>query len=173
MRETSPNVKIWVLRNDKHGLRCKICTQTKPHQYDSQNIVQKCFPSRQKTTMFSASIEQCVLSPSHFNLHLEALGKNMIVLSDVVSRTCHTCVPVNHTPSRTNLTDSKCRLRRHGSMVNMISDSSLSYWGNIEKAEQYTRLQNTVFKWWLHKNQITDSRPVIRPSGPMILTQRN
>lgn len=38
--------------------------------------------------MFSASIEQCVLSPSHFNLHLEALGKNMIVLSDVVSRTC-------------------------------------------------------------------------------------
>lgn len=59
---------------------------------------------------------------------------------------CHTCVPVNHTPSRTNLTHLKCRLRRHGSMVNMISDSSLSYWGNIEKAEQYTRLQNTVFK---------------------------
>lgn len=27
---------------------------------------------------------KCVLSPPHFNLHVEALGKNMIVLSDVV-----------------------------------------------------------------------------------------
>lgn len=52
-----------------------------------QTLFKKRIPNRQKTSLFSASIEQCVLSPAHFNLHLEALGKNMIVLSDVVSRT--------------------------------------------------------------------------------------
>lgn len=45
---------------------------------------------------------KCVLSPPHSNLHVEALGKNMIVLSDVVSvRVILACVQITLLPELT------------------------------------------------------------------------
>lgn len=152
---------------------CKICTRTKPHQWLNKHYSKMLSRQTENNIVLCEYRAVCSFSFAFQSAPWGTWKEHDCTEWRRFPYVCHTCVPVNHTPSRTNLTDLKCRLRRHGSMVNMISDSSLSYWGNIEKAEQYTHLQNTVFKWWLHKNQITDSRPVIWPSGPMILTQRN